>query len=170
MRFIRRSLYSSAAAVLFAALLLAVVLGSDASSFQKEARALTLTPLTIEIGGGRKLTFKVGIARSHEELERGLKHRFSLPADEGMLFDFGTETRVGMWMKNTYISLDMIFIDANGFIVEIVKSTTPLSEESIAPNVDVLAILEINGGLSDRMGIRTGDRVVHEVIVKALVQ
>lgn len=175
MRSIRRSVYPCAVAILFAVLLSVVLLGSDAGSFQKAreqegAQALPLTPLVIETRGGRKLTFKVGVARSNEELQHGLKNRFSMPADEGMLFDFGTEARVGMWMKNTYISLDMIFIDAKGFIVDIAKSTTPQSEESIAPNVEVLAILEINGGLSDRLGIRIGDRVVHEVVAEAPVQ
>jgi len=158
-----------AAAIFVTALLAFVLSGLDSGAFQQthepgEAQALPLTPLVVESQNGRKLTFKVGVARLETERQHGLKFRVSMPADEGMLFDFGTETRVGMWMKNTYISLDMIFIDANGIIVDIARSTAPLSEEPIGGNAAVLAILEINGGLSDRLGIRIGDRVLHEVV------
>lgn len=169
------SVYSRAVAILVAALIAPVLSSLDAAAFQEtrvpeEAQALPLTPLVIESHDGRKLSFKVGVARSETELQHGLKFRVSMPADEGMLFDFGTETRIGMWMKNTYISLDMIFIDANGFIVDIARSTTPQSEEPIGANVAVIAILEINGGLSDRLGIRIGDRIVHEVVDVSPVQ
>lgn len=172
---VRQGACQYVAAAFFVALIAFAVSASGADGFQEvndsaAAQALPLTPLVIESRDGRKLSFRVGVARSKFELQHGLKYRLSMPADEGMLFDFAREMRVGMWMKNTYISLDMIFIDGDGIIVDIAKSTTPQSEEPIAPDREVLAILEINGGLSDRFGIRIGDRVVHEVVAGSLEQ
>lgn len=140
---------------------------SYASSFPSasaadSAQALPLTPLVIE-GGGKRLSFKVGVARTSDEHNQGLMYRLSMPVDEGMLFEFERAVQIAMWMKNTYISLDMIFIDEDGIIVDIAKSTTPHSEEPITSAQEILAVLEINGGLSDRFGIRLGDRVVRAV-------
>lgn len=89
--------------------------------------------------------------------------RLDLPADQGMLFDFAKPVPVAMWMKNTYIPLDMIFIGEEGLIVKIAKDTEPHSLEAISSGQPVRAVLEINGGLSDRLGLGVGDRIVHRV-------
>jgi uncharacterized membrane protein (UPF0127 family) len=108
-------------------------------------------------------SFRVELARSPEELAQGLQHRRSLPADAGMLFDFGPERIVTMWMKNTYIPLDMLFIDAEGTVADIAERTTPLSLETIASQVPVRAVLEVNAGTVAALGIRKGDRVHHPI-------
>lgn len=125
------------------------------------ARAMTVSPLTIETTDGRSLSFSVEMAQTPEELTRGLMERARLPADSGMLFDFGADRTVAMWMKNTLIPLDMIFIDATGKIAGIAQRTVPLSLEIIPSPGPVRAVLEVNGGVSDRLHIKAGDRVVH---------
>ena len=80
--------------------------------------------------------------------------------DEGMLFDFGDEELRSFWMRNTYISLDMLFIRADGTIDSIAERTTPLSEKSVPSKGPVRYVLEINGGLSDTLDIAPGDRVL----------
>jgi uncharacterized membrane protein (UPF0127 family) len=79
--------------------------------------------------------------------------------DAGMLFDFGRDERASFWMRNTYIPLDMLFIKADGTIESIAERTTPLSERSVPSKGPVRYVLEINGGLSDRLGIEAGDKV-----------
>jgi uncharacterized membrane protein (UPF0127 family) len=79
----------------------------------------------------------------------------------GMLFVFPGDQRVTMWMKNTYMSLDMVFIAADGRIEYIAKRTTPLSLGIISAPNPARAVLELKGGISERLGIRVGDRVLH---------
>jgi uncharacterized membrane protein (UPF0127 family) len=107
--------------------------------------------------------FEVEVAATGEARTKGLMFRKELPAGRGMLFDFGSEGHVGMWMKNTYIPLDMIFIRADGRIVRIAENTVPHSEETIASGAPVLAVLEVIGGTARRLGIRPGDRVAHRI-------
>lgn len=107
--------------------------------------------------------FRVELAASPEMLMQGLQHRRRLPAKAGMLFDFGPERIVSMWMKNTYIPLDMLFIDADGIIADIAERTTPLSLETIVSPVPVRAVLEVNAGTVAALGIREGDRVHHPI-------
>lgn len=110
--------------------------------------------------------FRVELARTPEELAQGLQHRRSLPADAGMLFDFGPERIVTMWMKNTYIPLDMLFIDAEGIVAEIAERTTPLSLQTLDSRVPVRAVLEVNAGTVAALGIRKGNRVRHPIFPK----
>ncbi|MDR3435706.1 DUF192 domain-containing protein [Telmatospirillum sp.] len=115
--------------------------------------------LTIETEDGRSVPFSVEVARTTEELGRGLMNRSSLPADAGMLFDFGSDHPVSMWMKNTLIPLDMLFITNDGKIAGIAARTVPQSLEVIASPGSVRAVLELNGGTADRVKIKVGDRV-----------
>jgi uncharacterized membrane protein (UPF0127 family) len=78
-----------------------------------------------------------------------------------MLFDFKQDQVVGMWMRNTYVSLDMIFIRADGTIARIAQDTEPLSERVISSGVPVRAVLEVVAGTSRRLGLAPGDRVAH---------
>ncbi len=108
-------------------------------------------------------TFRVELAKTPAELAQGLQHRRQLPPDAGMLFDFGPERIVTMWMKNTYIPLDMLFIGADGVVAYIAEDAEPLSLETIASRVRVRAVLEVNAGTVARLGIRPGDRVRHPI-------
>jgi len=105
--------------------------------------------------------FSVELATTDEERERGLMFRKELPDGHGMLFDFETERSVAMWMKNTLIPLDMIFIRADGRISNIAESTEPMSTRIIPSRGAVRAVLEVAGGTAKRLGIEVGDRVAH---------
>ncbi len=117
--------------------------------------------LIIETARGARHRFVVELALSAEQHAQGLMYRRSLAADAGMLFVYGKEWPVSMWMKNTFIPLDMLFIAADGRIVDIVERTVPHSLEAISPGRPVAAVLEVNGGTAARLGIRAGDRVRH---------
>lgn len=119
-----------------------------------------LEVLTIQTSSGPK-SFNVEVMRTDEERARGLMNRRFLPADRGMLFDFKVEQPVSMWMMNTYIPLDMLFIRKDGTIARIAEMTEPLSTRTIASGENVLSVLEINGGLSAKLGIKPGDKVQH---------
>ena len=103
--------------------------------------------------------FSVEVAVTPQERAVGLMHRRELAADRGMIFDFGAEQNVLMWMRNTYLPLDMLFIDSGGAIRHIAKRTTPLSERTISSQYPVRYVFEINGGLADKLKISVGDTV-----------
>jgi hypothetical protein len=137
-----------------AGLLLALVATAGGSA------ALDRSPLAIETGHGR-FEFEVELAATPAERARGLMFRESLADDHGMLFDFGSAKPVAMWMRNTYISLDILFIRADGSISRIARNTEPLSDRVIDSGEPVTAVLELRGGLTSEHGIEAGDRVVH---------
>jgi uncharacterized membrane protein (UPF0127 family) len=126
------------------------------------ATALEQSPLTIETGDGR-FEFQVELAATPEERAKGLMFRDSLADDRGMLFDFGEPKPVAMWMRNTYIPLDIIFIRADGSIARIARNAEPLSDAVIDSGEPVTAVLELRGGLTGERGIDAGDRVVHDL-------
>ena len=105
--------------------------------------------------------FEVELARSPAEREKGLMFRRYMPKNRGMLFDFSNPEPATMWMENTYIPLDMLFIRADGTVARIETNTEPLSRRVIAAGEPVLGVLELNGGVCDELGIKAGDRVVH---------
>ncbi len=116
------------------------------------------TTLTIETKQGVR-SFQVEVARTPEQLARGLMYRTELAEDAGMLFLFPRERRISMWMRNTLIPLDMIFITASGRVAEVVPDTRPLSEEMITAQQPVQAVLEVRAGTAASLGIRPQDRV-----------
>ena len=120
-----------------------------------------LEPLTIVTRGGQRHAFKVEVARNDADRAQGLMFRRTIPGDWGMLFDFGRVEPVSMWMKNTYLPLDMLFIRADGSIARIAANAEPLSTRAIPSGEPVLAVLELNAGTAARLGIRAGDRVEH---------
>jgi len=124
------------------------------------ARADNLTPLAIATASGTQ-RFMVELADTPERRAVGLMHRQSMPADHGMLFDFKADAQVAMWMHNTRIPLDMLFIAKDGRIVNIAERAVPFSETTIPSKGPVRAVLELNGGTSARLGIKPGDRVSH---------
>lgn len=107
--------------------------------------------------------FQVELASTPAERATGLMHRTELGADQGMLFDFGEEQDISMWMKNTPLALDMLFIGASGRILRIERDTTPFSLRSIASGKPALGVLEVLAGTTRRLEIRTGDHVLHPV-------
>jgi uncharacterized protein len=107
--------------------------------------------------------FDVEFANTPEERSKGLMFRRELPQGRGMLFDFGAEGPVAMWMKNTYVSLDMLFIRADGTIARIAENTVPHSEATIQSGPPVKAVLEVVAGTAKRLGIAPGDRVAHRI-------
>lgn len=122
----------------------------------------TLEPLEIITARG-PVRFQVEIAADDASRAQGLMHRRSLAPDRGMLFDFHTPRPVSFWMRNTYISLDMIFIRADGHILSIARNTVPLSEEGVPSGGPVRAVLELVGGRAAQIGALPGDRVVHRI-------
>jgi hypothetical protein len=99
--------------------------------------------------------------RTDEERARGLMFRKELPEGRGMLFDFHPEQSVSMWMKNTLIPLDMIFIKADGRILRIAENTQVESEKIISSGGPVRGVLEVIAGTAKKLGIKPGDRVAH---------
>jgi uncharacterized membrane protein (UPF0127 family) len=118
-------------------------------------------PLTIVTKGGRRHQFTVEVADEPSEMAIGLMHRTEMAANHGMLFDFGTTRIVQMWMKNTPMSLDMLFIIEDGTIVRIAERTQPFSLAIISSQEPVSHVLEIKAGVSRLLGLKPGDRVEH---------
>ena len=124
-------------------------------------RAADSDTLTIHTADGQDHKFTIELARTDAERETGLMDRPSMDADHGMLFDFGRDQPVYMWMKDTLIPLDMLFIDKTGRIAGIAARAVPMSEEVISSPGKVRAVLELNGGTADRLHLATGDVVHH---------
>ena len=116
--------------------------------------------LSIE-SGDTSHTFSIYVADSPEERRQGLMFVESMPADVGMLFINETSGRQSMWMKNTVLSLDMLFIDGNGVVDSIATNATPGSLKSIASDGNVCCVLELNAGTAEKLGLKVGDRVRH---------
>ncbi len=117
--------------------------------------------LAIRTAGGSVLNFKIWTADTPARREQGLMFQRQLDEHAGMLFLFTPDRPIAMWMKNTYLSLDLLFVGRDGRITYIARQAKPMSEDIIAPPGPVHAVLELNGGAADRFGIREGDRVVH---------
>jgi uncharacterized membrane protein (UPF0127 family) len=141
-------------------LVAALVLVAVASAGRADG---ALSRLTIEGTSGRH-AFMVEVARTVEERAQGLMYRRSLAPDRGMIFDFGAEADIAMWMRNTYIPLDMLFVRADGVIHRVQRDTVPFSEETISAGAPVRYVVELPAGTAKRLGIDRGDRVLHEII------
>ena len=125
-----------------------------------DVHAAELQPLEIATQAGVKM-FLVEMATTPEQKATGLMYRKRLPDGQGMLFDFSPVQQVSMWMKNTYIPLDMIFIGANGRILRIAENTEPLSTRIISSRGPAKGVLEVIGGTAKKYGITRGNRVSH---------
>jgi len=140
-------------------LFFAVLLALSPAAVAQEA---ALEPLEIVTSSGTH-QFSVEVMRTDEQRARGLMHRRFMAQDRGMLFDFKREEPVVMWMKNTYLSLDMVFIDKSGKVVNVAENTEPLSERIVPSSGPVLAVLELNAGTARRIGLKAGDRLRHSL-------
>ncbi len=119
---------------------------------------------TLEIAGKTGVhVFSIEIAENDAERAKGLMYRKELLEGKGMLFDFKREQDVSMWMQNTYIPLDMLFIRGDGRILTIAENTEPMSTRIVSSGGAVRAVLEVIGGTVRKLGIAPGDRVAHPI-------
>jgi uncharacterized membrane protein (UPF0127 family) len=148
-----------------AALLAFLVMFAAVSVLRAETTASFRTvPLTVESDHGKTQTkFFAELAATPQERSKGLMFRTELADDHGMLFDFKETRSVSMWMKNTPLSLDMIFTDDKGAVVYIARNTVPYSEEIIDPGVPVYAVLEVKAGTAHRLNLKPGDRLLNPI-------
>ena len=126
-------------------------------------RRETMTLMTAQ--GERQIS--VEITESDLEKARGLMFRTKLGDDEGMLFFYDRPLEITMWMRNTYIPLDMVFIRPDGVVQRIVERTEPFSEAIISSMDPVIACLELAGGAAERLGLKVGDRIGHKLFKPA---
>ena len=108
--------------------------------------------------------FKVELALDGPSQAKGLMFRRTMPADHGMLFIYAPERPISMWMKNTILSLDMLFVKRDGTIAKIFERTEPFSERILSSGQPVYGVLELNAGSVERWGIKTGDQMVHPLL------
>ena len=146
---LRRGVFAIFAAVLLVAPACAQVDGAQPR--------LKTEPMTIETSRG-PVNLTVEIADTERTRELGLMFRDAPSKYEGMLFDFHEPQEVSFWMKNTKVSLDLLFIAANGRIIRIARNATPFSEDPIPSGGPIVGVLEIAGGRSNELGIKEGDR------------
>ena len=114
-----------------------------------------------------KFELKVELAITERQQSQGLMYRRHLASNAGMLFDYKVPKIITMWMKNTFIPLDMIFISSDGRVIRIVERTIPFSESVISSNKRARAVLEVNSGTASKLGLKTGDRIKHKIFGNA---
>ena len=124
------------------------------------------TELTIVTASGARHQFKADWAKSWPQKQRGLMFRKSLPLDQGMLLDYDPPQPASIWMKNTLIPLDLVYIRADGVIESIYLGAKPHDETSRPSQGPVRAVLEINAGVTRLLGIKAGDKVEHAIFAK----
>ncbi len=153
-------LMTTSRAAFSAALFLCVMTAAallGAASLEAKMREDKLWLLT----GGMEHLIDVEIAETPQEKSLGLMYRTSLAENRGMLFPHNPPQEAAMWMRNTYISLDMVFVRADGVIHRIETRTEPMSEKIISSDGPVSAVLELAAGVADKLGLKAGDRVRH---------
>lgn len=158
--------YQALAILACGALAVGIAFGAPAKSDvpagePTRAQKLPLSSLTIATGDGRRLRFKVEVAVTAREQQTGLMFRPSMPADNGMLFTYKQPQTLGVWMENTYLPLDLIFIGVDHRIVGITANAQPLTRDVRWSPGPVIAFLELNGGRAAALKLRVGDRVEH---------
>lgn len=121
-----------------------------------------LDDLVVETTDGNRHAFRVELALSPAQKSQGLMFRPRLDADAGMLFLHARPRVLTMWMKNTLIPLDMIFISSDGTVIAVAEETTPRSLDVISSEAPAKAVLEVAGGTARRLGITPGAKVLHE--------
>ena len=141
------------------------VIGPARAQSAPQSQPTTTEPLEIVTASGRH-AFAIEVMRTDEERARGLMFRRFMPQDRGMLFDFKREEQVAMWMKNTYIPLDMVFMDRSGKVVNVAQNAEPLSERIIPSGAPTCAVLELNAGVAKAIGLKAGDRVENSLFRK----
>lgn len=129
----------------------------DSPLYRLESSALKVR--TME---GAEIQMTTVVVADGEQQRRGLMFVRHLPVNQSLLFVYNRLSNVTFWMKNTYVALDLVFIQRKGVIVDIIRDTVPLSTEKLVSDQDVIAVLELNAGLCKKLGIEIGDVVEHE--------
>jgi uncharacterized protein len=137
-----------------------VVLALLAVGLMHSAHAMRLETLKLITARGTHV-IDIEVTETPAEKAQGLMFRTRLADTAGMLFFYETPQEITMWMRNTYIPLDMVFIRADGIVHRIEARTEPLSENIVASRGNVTACLELAGGAAERLGLKPGDRVEH---------
>jgi uncharacterized membrane protein (UPF0127 family) len=132
------------------------------AGFAENAQISKLEPVTVASSESVTM-FTAEVADTEELRSRGLMFRHFLPEDKAMLFDYQRPRPVAMWMKNTNVSLDMLFIRADGTIAAIAENTVPQSLDTISVQEPVRGVLEMAAGTVKRLGLRPNDRVYHRI-------
>ncbi len=140
------------------AMLMVIALSALAGSAHAQLQTFTKSKLVIETTKG-KFPFDIELALTPAQMEQGLMYRRTLAADAGMLFDYGDPQPIAMWMKNTFIPLDMIFVAKDGKVVDLRERAVPMSLDTIESKVPAKAVIEVNAGTIARLGIHVGDTV-----------
>ena len=141
-------------------ILASLFLGFLALAAAAEDAFLRTETVAVETSSG-VTEFIAEIADSGPLREKGLMFRRSLAPERAMLFDFGQPRMVAMWMKNTYVALDMVFIREDGTVAGVASETRPHSLDSIGVDEPVLGVLEVAAGTAARIGLKAGDKVRH---------
>ncbi len=145
---------------MLAVILLALALLANANAFATGSGTLVLKTATGDHN------FNIELATTQREQALGLMFRRSLPDNAGMLFLYDPPQPAAMWMKNTLIPLDMVFIAPDGRVLRIESNTEPLSTAVISSEGDISAVLELNAGEADKIGLRRGDKVIYPGLAK----
>jgi hypothetical protein len=145
--------------------LAALWLGTARADLNSDAERLDQlferSSLRIATPDARMHSFDVWLADNEQRRQLGLMYVRQLDPNAGMLFVYPGPFKIGMWMKDTYISLDMLFVNSKGKVVQIVERTTPESLKTISANTLVLGVIELNAGTVERLKIRPGAQVMH---------
>ena len=142
----------------FWTLSLCLFLLSPLACSSKERQLKPIREVALE-GSSGEVRVQVEIANDKKTIEYGLQHVKKLGPKQGMLFDFKTDGKRYFWMKNTYVSLDLIFINSQGEVVFIESNTTPLSMKTVEYDVNAQFVIEVVAGFAKENGIRVGDKM-----------
>ena len=161
MQFLRTK-FLAARVLLAAGLLIAASAALAQSAPPEPLSAFPQSLLAIRTSAGKVVNFKIWEADTPKREEQGMMFIREMDEHTGMLFMFPENKPVSMWMKNTYVSLDLLFLNAQGKIDFIAEKATPRSEAIIGPPTPEFAVLELKGGACEHFGIQVGDKVLHK--------
>ena len=154
--------FLAARVVLAAGLLMATSAALALGAAPEPLSAFPQSLLAIRTSAGKVVNFKIWEADTPKREEQGMMFIREMDEHTGMLFMFPENKPVSMWMKNTYVSLDLLFLNAQGKIDFIAEKATPRSEAIIGPPTPEFAVLELKGGACEHFGIKVGDKVLHK--------
>jgi uncharacterized membrane protein (UPF0127 family) len=162
MEFWQTRLFAARALLAGALLLAAANIALPQGAAPEPLSAFPQSLLAIRTSSGQVVNFKIWEADTPRREEQGMMFIREMDEHTGMLFMFPENHRVSMWMKNTYVSLDLLFLNAQGKIDYIAERATPKSETIIGPSTPEFAVLELKGGACETFGIKVGDKVLHK--------
>jgi uncharacterized protein len=157
----RARVFTAIAAALLSLFSAAPCVAGASNDAQQLDRAFSRSTLQIATSDAKLHKIDVWIADNDARRTRGLMFVEDLADDAGMLFIYPQSQEISMWMKNTHLSLDMLFVSANGRVHRVVANTKPMSTDTISSDGDVLAVIELKAGTAARMKIRPGAQVIH---------